>query len=324
MPIENNSSYIPTMNEFRAHWEDVDGVLDNPMIVQGPNDSAITLAVFTTMRNNLQAQFMNVVDALGDQVIARTSVRLKKEELLPYLAEFNGLLDSYYTRTDFADARPKPPSMGDHALTFLTAMREVATLWSKMNAASAPAGITLPLELADGTTQAEFASLLPDLDAAYAAYDNASQDVVVARSARERLKLEAYTTMKNYRTTAKTRCVQQPDLLDTIPDLSPRPGHTPDPVNASAVFVAPNTAHVEYEASTDPDLQRYELRGNPGPDYDREDSVVIATNQPVDPLVFDTNFSLNQPGAQVTFKVYTVLNTGNEAGSAGMTVQRPF
>jgi len=32
---------------------------------------------------------------------------------------------------------------------------------------------------------------------------------------------------------------------------------------------------------------------------------------------------LNQPGAQVAFKVYVILNTGNEAGSAALLVERP-
>jgi hypothetical protein len=33
---------------------------------------------------------------------------------------------------------------------------------------------------------------------------------------------------------------------------------------------------------------------------------------------------LNQPGARVALKVFVVLNTGNEAGSSVMLVQRPL
>lgn len=36
-----------------------------------------------------------------------------------------------------------------------------------------------------------------------------------------------------------------------------------------------------------------------------------------------TTFGLTQPGAQVALKVYVILNTDNEAGSAPMIVQRP-
>ena len=41
------------------------------------------------------------------------------------------------------------------------------------------------------------------------------------------------------------------------------------------------------------------------------------------PREFITPFGLNQPGARVALKVYVILNTGNEAGSAAMFVQRP-
>ncbi len=39
---------------------------------------------------------------------------------------------------------------------------------------------------------------------------------------------------------------------------------------------------------------------------------------------FNTTFGLNQPGAKVALKVFVITNTGNEAGSAVMFVQRPF
>ena len=34
-------------------------------------------------------------------------------------------------------------------------------------------------------------------------------------------------------------------------------------------------------------------------------------------------FGLNQPGAEVALKVFVILTTGNEAGSAVLLVQRP-
>jgi hypothetical protein len=51
--------------------------------------------------------------------------------------------------------------------------------------------------------------------------------------------------------------------------------------------------------------------------------VVIATNAPGAPGEFITPFGLNQPGAKIVLKVYVVLTTGNEAGSAAMFVERP-
>jgi hypothetical protein len=41
------------------------------------------------------------------------------------------------------------------------------------------------------------------------------------------------------------------------------------------------------------------------------------------PQEFLTGFGLTQPGTEASFKVYVILTTGNEAGSAPMTVERP-
>ena len=57
-------------------------------------------------------------------------------------------------------------------------------------------------------------------------------------------------------------------------------------------------------------------------DYSDEDAVVIATNEPGAPREFVTPFGLNQPGVHVALKVFVILTTGNEAGSAAMFVQR--
>ena len=52
-------------------------------------------------------------------------------------------------------------------------------------------------------------------------------------------------------------------------------------------------------------------------------AVFVATNQPGAVREFLTDFGLTQAGARVALEVYVVLNTGNEAGSASMVVERP-
>lgn len=133
----------------------------------------------------------------------------------------------------------------------------------------------------------------------------------------------AYTVMKAYREVAPGKFVMFPELLESLPRLSPTPGHTPEAVNASAIFEAPDKSKVVYDASTDAALHSYELRGNVGDDYSDEDAVVVATNLPGATREFITPFGLNQPGARVAYNVYVILTTGNEAGSAAMFVQRP-
>lgn len=323
MAITNNASYVPTMNEFLAHWALVDGGLGATMTVVTEKGAAVTLVAFEGMRNDLEALSADVIDALNDQEIARGDIDIKKAQMLRWLNEFDGLLDAYWASTAFHNARPKAPGISDGQERFLTPMRDMASLWVKLNAASAPEGITLPLALSDGTLQAAFQTALSALQTAYATEKNAQQDADITRADRDRTKASAYATMKAYRVAVPARCAQLPLLVETMPILTPVPGHTPDPVNASAVFEAPDQARVGYDASEDAMLDHYELRGNPGTAYNEVDAITIATHEPEDAREFLTSFGLTLPGATVALKVYVILTTGNEAGSATMLVTRP-
>ena len=207
----------------------------------------------------------------------------------------------------------------------MRAMVAAVKLWEKLNAGPAPAGVSLPLVLVPGnTTVAEFSSAVAALQSAYAEEQDKEQLVIISRAKRDRLQDAAYAVMKAYRESVPGSNVAQfPELVETLPRLSPLPGHTPEAVNASAVFEAPNLAKVVYEASTDRLLHSYELRGNVGQTYSAEDAVVIATHGPNELREFVAPFGLNQPGAEVALKVFVILTTGNEAGGAAMFVQRP-
>ena len=218
---------------------------------------------------------------------------------------------------------PKLPSISDGQERFLAPLRDMGSLWARLDAAPTPSGVTLPLTLSDGTVQATAASDVAALDAAYATEATAAQTVMIARATRDVAKAQAYLVMKNYRLAVPPRCALFPALVETLPALTPAGGHTPEPVNASAVFAPPDQAHVTYAASPDADLARYELRGNPGDHFNEDDAVLVETHAPADPREFTTGFGLNQPGAHVALKVYVVLTTGNEAGSATLLVQRP-
>lgn len=322
MPITNNASYIPTINEFIAHWTQVDAALGVALVVVKPDKSSIDQVNFINLRDALQTQEQNVIGFLNDQEIARGDITLKKQQMLGWMNEFNAMLDGYWAGTPFLNARANVPTLTDGQEVFLTPMRDVATLWTKLNAAPDPAGLTLPLVLSDGTAQADFAAALTALQTAYATLKDAEQNTTLARAVREQTKDSAYATMKAYRVIVPARCAQHPTLVSTLPKLTAEPGHTPQPVNASAVFQAPDQSKVVYDASDDAALARYELRGNPGDTYNDNDAVTILSHTPADPREFLTNFGLTQPGTQVALKVFVVLTTGNEAGSAVMVVER--
>lgn len=322
MPITNNASYIPTMNQFLAHWTQVNAVLSPGLTVRTEKGASADRTAFQNLRNSIQNLANGVVDKLNDQEIARGEINKQKEVLLALINQFNGMLDAYWADTPFMYARPLAPGITDGQEKFLAPVRDMAMLWPKLDAAPAPAGVDLPLTIG-GKGASDALSMLGALETAYAAEADAEQNVVLARATRERAKADAYAFMKAYRVAVPTRCAGIPDVLNTLPALTASGGHTPAPVNASAVFQAPDQAKVVYEASTDAALDHYELRGNPGTSYSDDDAVTIATHAPGDALEFLTGFGLTQPGTAVALKVYVVLTTGNEAGSAPMVVERP-
>ncbi len=324
MAISNNSTYIPTINEFLAHWSQCnEAYAPKALVVRVPNNTTVNLTQFTALRDGLQAQQNLVQSRLNLQWIARGNIELRKTELLKQFHLFTGVLDSYYLNTDFYSARPLAPGLGFGQEAFSRPLVDAMTLWESMNEGPAPAGRTLPLVLADTTTQGAFASAIAALQFAYAVERRKAQDVTLARSGRNRIQDRAYEVMKVYRDAVPTELPQFPDLVETLPRLTPAPGHTPAPVNASAVFEAPNSSKVVYEASADAMLHSYQLRGTVGDEYSDEDAIVIASHEPGESREFVTPFGLNQPGAKVALKVYVILTTGNEAGSGAMFVERP-
>ena len=321
MPITDNASYVPTTNSFAAHWALVNTALGAapPLVLK----TGLTRAGLVGLRDELEVLFDEVQDKLNDVEIAAGTLLGQKVALLARLNEFNSVIEGYFGGTPLAGARPLAPGVGESEEKFVEPLRDMKSLWAKVNAQTAPPGLVLPLVLSGGMTRAGFIAALGDLTAAYEAGQAAEQSLKLERLHRDGKKAVIYEALKLYRLAVPARVPGDAALLEALPDLSPKPGHTPKAVSASAVFVPPNQVRVVYGASEDGDLVRYELRGNVGATFKSADAVVIATNQPGDAREFLTDFGLTQSGAKVALEVYVVLNTGNEAGSASMVVTRP-
>ena len=309
------------MDEVAGHWAEVN--LIHPLLVRLPDDTTLTLPQFEGLRSSLQTQ-QNVVQArLTAQQIARSNINTKKGALLQQFALFVGMVDAYFENTDFFDSRPLAPTPTAGQTAFTEPMVDMMALWEEINQGPAPAGVTLPLVLADGSTQGGFASAISALQFAYADERKKGIKVSVSRSKRNRLQVKAQLAIRLYREAVPPLMVASPELIESLPRLSPLPGHTPDAVNASAMFEAPNQSKIVHDASTDAMISHYELRGNAGDGYNGDDAVVIASHEPGERMEFVTPFALTQPGAKAAFKIFVVLTTGNEAGSAEMVVERP-
>ena len=259
---------------------------------------------------------------LNDVETSRRAVEIQKEALTVMLTGFLGVFDGYYQGTAFYAGRPMVPGIGDGQDRFTAPMIDAMTLWEDINAGGPPAGVTLPVTLASGVDQGAFASTISGLQFAYRAVAKAEQRLKTGRLERTMAQDAAYDVMKAYRTAAPQKLSQHPALAGTIPKLTPDPGHTPDPVAASATQPTPGTTHVVHAASTDADISHYDLEGVTGPDWNDDDAVNLGRHNPDQPNEFTVTFGLTQPGTSIALKVFTVLNTGRRAGSAVMVVQR--
>ncbi len=325
MPITGNASYIPTMDEFLAHWGNANNALaGTPLIIAKPGGPATTRTDFDGLRTLVLTSQTLVQGAINDQEIARGDIDLKKAELLRMLKEFVGLLDAYYQGTKYYRAKPLIPGVSEGQERFTNPLADAETLWTKLNGAPAPAGVTLPLLLADETSQEDFALAVAALQTAYRAERSAAQSLTLTRHDRGTHQQNAYDLMKAYRLAVPPKLAQFPAIVETLPKLSPEPGHTPDPVQASAVLVPPDTSHVTHAASSDADLSHYELEGTNGENWSDEDAVSLGSHLPGEPNEFTVQFGLTQPGTAIALKVFVVLTTGNRAGSAVLVVRRPL
>lgn len=324
MPVSSSATVVPTMDDFIGHWEQCNEVLGaNPFIPAVPGKAGTTLAAFNTQRTGVLTAQTEVQARLNTLQTARTSVSIQKQALMTVLTDFLGVLDGYYQATALYGARPVMPNFGDGQERFTKQMIDAMTLWEDMNEAPAPSGVTLPVVLASGVTQGEFASLISALQFEYLAVSKAEGRLRTARTDRSMKEDAACAVMKAYRAAAPQKLSQHPALVATIPKLTPDPGHTPEPVQASATYVAPSTSHVVHAASSDADLDYYELEGTNGEEWSEDDAVNLGRHDPGEPNEFTVAFGLTQPDTAVALKVYVVLKSGRRAGSAPMVVRRP-
>jgi len=161
------------------------------------------------------------------------------------------------------------------------------------------------------------------LKTAYSTLQAADQEVTLERERRNVVQAKAYGILVDYRKAVLGTFDPLDALVASLPRLSPDPGSTPDAPTASGAWdVATQMAKITFTASTSANIDHYELRMSPGPDYSTENETVVASLSPSDPLEFVTNAGLTSPGDVASFKVYVVTTTGNEAGSNAVTVTR--
>ena len=315
MPISGPASYIPTMDEFIAHWTSANTALGagGPIILLG----SATLATFTAQRTQLEALRAQVEVERNTREAARTSLELLKISLLERLNQFNNKLRSLSPGPVWENLLPKAYGVSDGYGKIVTPLDDLSDLWLRYN------NDVGDLLLMGGYDQVAFADDLAALKTAYAALASADNGLGVIRGQRTVLEEQIYAVLNAYRLRIPAEFAEGSALYNTLPRLTPINSRTPDPVQANGTWNATTVeADLNWTASTDTELDHYEIRGVAGPEYDREDETNIIIPA-AGPLVYATNYALGTPGNAASYKVYVILTTGNERGSNPVTITRP-
>ncbi|MBI5799394.1 MAG: hypothetical protein HZA92_01530 [Verrucomicrobia bacterium] len=329
MPITGPGSYVSTLNLFLPHYEQVNTTLgaSGPLLLRNPNGPVpptLNRANLETWRNDLQLQHTAIEGQINDWEIAGADLRDMKVALHLRGGQFNDKVRAQLAGTHFERALPILPQPQDGQAIFMKAMDDISTLWAKINAATGIPGFTAPLLVLGGYALADFDTALGLLRVQF--QTTARAEFLVSFKIEERNGTQnlVYPTLKTYRVAVPTYFAEGSPLVLTLPKLSPDPGSTPDPVNATGVWNVPTLqAKITWTLSLATDLEKYEVRWAPGSTYQAENEVVIGTVAAGAPLEFFTAQGLGQVGAVSVFKVYVLTTTGNERGSNVVKITRP-
>lgn len=320
MPITTIGSYLPATQEFINHWNAANSELGagGPMTLQGGYAVAALIAERTALENAIIA--VEGTDNIRTNTASDRDI--KKAALRPRLAQFRALVQGALAGSFYVRSLPRMPATTVNEAAFLRAFDDMASLWTQINAAP-PAGFTAPLVLPGSYALASLTSDLAALRAAYLAANDAAQNARISREKRDILLPPIKTRLRQYRSVVIGRLPAGSALLQSIPAYSPPPGSTPDPVAVSGSWDAvQEKAVLTWQPSDNENLDYYSVRTAPGPAYRASEETAIGS-VPAGDETFATAVGLAAPGSIALYRVYVVLTTANEKGSATVKVTRP-
>jgi hypothetical protein len=310
MPITSVGSYPATMQEFYAHWQQVDSFLGaKPIGLQGDYG----FGEFTSDIDGVNSAIRDMIPLENDVQLSAKQRENIKARLRPRLKQFRALVIGLLPDSVYAAGLPLLPAFSADEGKFLRPFLDALNLWKRINADTTLSGSARPLVLGGSYTVAEFEADVVALQAAYVASNDARRAAQAGRDKRDVLLAPIKNRMKQYRSVVQGILPEGHPLLRSLPVLTPPLGSTPDPVAVTGHWdEAAQKAVLTWSKSTVGNLAHYSVRNAPGPVYKASEEIVIGTVPPS-----SLTFSTDLPGP---YKVYVVTGTGNEKGSKAITV----
>jgi len=319
MPISGPASFVSTTEDFLAHWGAADAALGvgNEIVLQGGTPRA----GLQTLLDSLVAKRLDLAGKLNLEETARGDVEIRKAAILVRINQFNETVRADFSGSKWEKALANVPSITDGAGVFTPPLDDTSTLWSQLNAGIAPAPA---VTLLGAYPQAGFGTDVVGLKAAFTTWRAAGIVANIALQERNDIQDVIQPLLVSYRKKLPTKFAAGHALVESLPDLTPPPGSTPDGVTINGGWDALlGQGKINFGASTSADVVQLELRVCSGPTYSTDLESVVASLLPTDPRQFVTLAALAAPGNVASFKVYVITTTGNEKGSNTLVITRP-
>ncbi|MEK6263135.1 MAG: hypothetical protein AABP62_31540, partial [Planctomycetota bacterium] len=245
-----------------------------------------------------------------------------KGTLRQKFSQFRAMLRALLPKSKYALAAPTLPGFGADESKFLGPFDDAASLWLRINADTTIPGFTPPLVIGS-LTQALFAAAVAEMRTAYGQVRAADNDVNLARKERKSLLDPAKERMIQYCSAVEGLFGPDHPLTQALPRLFEGPGSTPEPMVLTGVW-NPVTQKAEFSwtGPSNPNLDHFQMRVSIGSSWDAATATVVG-NIPAGSTTFGTTEGLENPGNEISCKLFVILATGNEAGSNTVTIARP-
>ena len=322
MPLDDIGSYVIVMNDFGLHWQDVNTALGGTAATDLKLEGGFTRVMFLLLRDEIQAALSAMEGLDNARQIAADSRDQFKLAVRDRLSQFRSLLRGLLSKSKYAASAPVLPDLGVGESKFLAPLDDAADLWSRINADTTIAGFTPPLVIG-ASNLATFTTDIAAVRAAYLAVLTADNDKRLAIRERDVLLPKAREYMVQYRSIVEGLFGTNHPLTQSLPVLNAASGPAASPVVLTGQWNAVDSqAEFAWEASTDPNLDKFQMRMSPGASFNSATATVIG-NIPAGSTSFSTTAGLTNSGDVASFKVYVILTSGSEAGSNTITITRP-
>ena len=325
MPKPLASSVSRRTSLFEANWNLADEetqALDTKDFVLNDGTTRTDFLVMTGDLTRLITKVSTDSANLTLLMAKRDSLRASTHETM---SNWRKKADSDVGGTPYGADLPTLPGINEALDSFLKTLRVANDRWIQINEAGTDVPYFAPPMSVKGVTQIQFQASIDLLEATGKELETAENALPGERAKRDNQADAVYQVETAYRKKVLADFPDDSPALETLPTLQlANRGYTPEPVKLSGVYNATSgQGDLSWTASTDVNLDHYNVKISAGPRYKDADANLLATLMP-GTLSFKIPAQYLQPGATICAVVDVVLDDDHERQSNSVVMTVPL